>query len=161
MQLSVSYASQRSEVRQWYWRVWRRSLWRIHLVIFVATTISASLRIYGGLPKGILAFSYVAAIGILPLIGMFLFPMWKFKPQVLTLRVDRCGIDTIIRQLSASVPWNEISDVQDEDDNLVIRLRNLNAFIVPARAFETREARTEFRDFVLEMVHACGSKPSK
>jgi len=113
--------------------------------------------IYGGLPKGAPALAIVAAVSVLPLIGLALFPMWKFKPQVRTLQVDERGIDTTIGQLSASVPWNDIVDVQEDGDSLVIQRRNLNAFIVPARAFPTNEARSEFQDFVLTMARGGGS----
>ena len=113
--------------------------------------------IYGALPHNILALGIIAAIGVLPLIGLVLFPMWKFKPQVRTLRVDEYGIETEIGQLSGSVPWNDVADVREEGDNLVIQRRNLNAFIVPARAFPTDKAQSEFRDFVFEMVRANGS----
>lgn len=157
MQISISYASQRSEVWRWYWQAWWRGLWRVHLLIFVAVAISASMLIYGGLPQDILAFGVVAAIGVLPLIGLVLFPMWKFKPQERTLHVDEHGIETEIGHLSASVPWSDVANVREDGDSLVIQRRNLNAFIVPARAFPSDKAQSEFRDFVFEMTRVNGS----
>lgn len=109
------------------------------------------------MPTGIIHVSIVAIISVLPLIGMALFPMWKFKPQVRTLRVDEMGIDTEIGKQSKSIPWNEVANVGEDGDNLVIQLRNQNAFIVPARAFSNVEAQSEFRDFVLKMVRGNGS----
>ena len=50
------------------------------------------------------------------------------------------------------IPWDEIREVREHGDSLVIQRRNLNAFIVPARAFESQEAKLQFRDFICAKV---------
>lgn len=152
MSISINYASQRNEVWQWYWRTWRRSLWKTHFSIFIAVVVVASLGIFGGVPTGWTGLALVGAIGILPLAGFVLFPMLKFKPEVRTLAVDGEGIATTIGKRSATIPWAEIADVREDGDALIIQRRNLNAFIVPARAFRSAEAKLQFRDFVKAKV---------
>lgn len=100
----------------------------------------------------IAALATVIAIGALPLVGMALFPMLTFKPQERTLLVNERGIETTVGTISGSVPWQDIQEVREDGDYLVIQGRNKNAFIVPPRAFQTAQAKSEFRDFVLGMV---------
>ena len=87
MSISISYASQRGEIWRWYWRTWRRSLWKIHCAVFAATASSASFEFFGGPPKGWPGFVLIGLIGVLPLAGFVLFPMLMFKPEVRTLTV--------------------------------------------------------------------------
>ena len=46
MPLTVEYSSMRAEVWSWYWRAWKRRLWRIHLLLFVMTALSVYLQTF-------------------------------------------------------------------------------------------------------------------
>ncbi|WP_162792499.1 YcxB family protein [Novosphingobium sp. P6W] len=67
------------------------------------------------------------------------------------------GLDTTIGHISKQIPWTDVENVDSQDGALIIQGRNKNAFIVPARAFKTYEAKEEFRDFVASRVDANGS----
>jgi hypothetical protein len=117
-------------------------------LVFGVVIIGASIILFDGLPRTPLAILVVVGIGLIPVMVFALFPMLKFKPQVRVLTLDESGIATSIGHHNATIPWNEVVDVRDDGEALVIQRRNLNAFIVPARAFETSEAREQFSEFV-------------
>jgi hypothetical protein len=132
-----------------YRRLWQQRLWKMHLIIFLTVTISASLAICRGWPRSAPEYLAMGLIGLVPLILLALYPMVMFKPQTRVLTVGDEGIATTIGKRNASIPWGEIASVRSNDDGaLVIQRRNLNAFIVPTRAFETPESRSSFEDFV-------------
>ena len=141
----------------WYWRMWRRQLWKIHLLLFATVVILASHLIFDGAPTSLLGVLLIASIGLVPIVGLVLFPLLKFKPQERTLSIDEQGITTTIGDISKSLPWKDIANVSVNQDNLIIQNRNLNAFIIPQRAFETDEARQGFANFVNTHVQANGS----
>ena len=154
MTISISYASQRKEVWQWYWRMWRLRLWKTHLGVFVAVAIASSLFIFDGVPVGLNGLILVWAIAFLPLSAFVAFPMLMFKPETRTLSTSSSGIATTIGKRSGNIPWTDIIDVREDGDALVIQRRNLNAFIVPSRAFKNAAAKCEFADFVNAMILA-------
>jgi hypothetical protein len=117
----------------------------------------ASLTIFGGPPTGVKGYLLIGAIGIASLAGFVLFPMAMFKPEQRLLSVDETGIATSIGKRSATIPWNDIREVREDGNSIIIQRRNLNAFIVPSRAFETDEAKLQFRDFVCAKVLAHSS----
>lgn len=157
MQMSISYAAQRGEVWRWYWKAWCRTLWRTHLAIFIAVSLSAVLLLDDGVPNSIAAILIAAAIGLVPLIGLIIFPMAKFKPQERMLCVNDRGIDTMIGEISAKVLWHDIAEIRDDEGYLIIRGTNGNAFIVPPRAFQSNEAKSRFRDFITSKVESVGN----
>ena len=154
MTISISYASQRKEVWQWYWRMWRRRLWKTHLIVLVAVAIASSLFIFDGMPVGLNGLFLVWAIAVLPLAAFVAFPMLMFKPETRTLSISSAGIATTIGNRSGNIPWIDIIDVREDGDALMIQRRNLNAFIVPTRAFKTTADKGEFADFVNAMILA-------
>jgi hypothetical protein len=72
--------------------------------------------------------------------------MIQFKPQTRTLTVDEHGISTTIGTKSGVRKWNEIRSVTDEGAAIVIVGTNKNAFIIPARAFDSDAGRVDFLD---------------
>jgi hypothetical protein len=149
MSISVQYSSTRREVWGFYRRLWQQRLWKMHLVIFLAAAISASFAIFDDWPRNALQYLTVGLLGLIPLVLLAFYPMVMFKPQMRVLTVDDEGIATTIGKRNGSVPWGEIASVGNNDDGaLVIQGRNLNAFIIPTRAFDTPESRSSFEDFV-------------
>uniref|UniRef100_UPI001A9C6827 YcxB family protein n=1 Tax=Altererythrobacter segetis TaxID=1104773 RepID=UPI001A9C6827 len=157
MSITINYASTRGEVLRWYGQMWRQRLWKTHLSMFAAFAISASLMLFGGFPGTLAGLIEVVAIGLVPVVGFALFPVLMFKPQPRTLIVGDDGIKTSIGQREGTVAWGEISSIKSDGDALIIQRKNLNSFIVPARAFETKDARMEFCNFVETRVSPKGS----
>jgi hypothetical protein len=148
MSISVQYYSTRREVWGFYWRLWKQRLWKMHLVIFVAVAVSGSFATFGRWPRSVPEFIAIVLTALVPIVLLTLYPMLMFKPQMRVLTVDDDGIATTIGRHNKSLAWAEIADVQDNGGALVIQGRNLNAFIVPARAFDTPGERLSFEEFV-------------
>jgi hypothetical protein len=148
MSISVEYSSTRREVWGLYWRMWQQRLWKMHLLIFVAAAVAASFAAFGRLPRDVPELLAIVLTGLIPTALFALYPMLMFKPQMRVLTVDDDGIDTTIGKRKQSLGWVEIADVRSSGEALVIQRHNLNAFIVPARAFDTPEARSSFEAFV-------------
>ena len=125
--------------------------------MFATVAILASRLIFDGAPTSLLGALLIASIGLVPIVGLVLFPLVKFKSQERTLSIDEQGITTTIGHIAKSVPWKDIANVSVNQDNLIIQNRNLNAFIIPQRAFETDEARQGFANFVVAHVQATES----
>lgn len=154
MSISVTYASMRREVMAHYWNLWRQRLWKVHAAVFVATATLGSLAMFGGWPANVAQLAITFLLGILPLLLLALYPMLLFKPQTRVMTVDDEGIATTIGNRSQVLAWDEIANVKSRSDSLIIQRHNLNAFIVPARAFETSADRASFEDFVRNRVRA-------
>ena len=81
------------------------------------------------------------------LVSMAIFPLWPqimFKPQPRTLTINSTGIETTIGKNSGKRSWGEIKEIQDVEDEIVIRGKNNNAFIIPMRAFSNLSERQAF-----------------
>jgi hypothetical protein len=117
-------------------------------------SVIASYLIYGGFPVGSIGFISVLTIGALPLAVFVAWPMLKFKSQLRTLVVDDTGIATVIGNKSATLFWSDVADVREAGGAIVIQNRNLNAFIVPSRAFRTSQEKQEFRNFIFSKLQS-------
>jgi hypothetical protein len=73
-----------------------------------------------------------------------LYPQLKFKPQRRVLSIDDQGISTTIGRLSGQLPWSKVDFVRTTEHSVYIVGKNLNAFIVPQRAFLSTQQRDEF-----------------
>ena len=47
----------------WYWQMWRKQLWEIHLLVFATVAILASRLIFDGAPTSLLGGLLIASIG--------------------------------------------------------------------------------------------------
>jgi hypothetical protein len=148
MSITVRYSSTRREVWGVYRQLWKRRLWKIHVFIFVAVIVFGSFGTFGRLPRDAAEFVAVAVTALIPIALLALYPMLMFKPQQRVLTVGEEGIATKIGRHNKLVAWAEIANVRDEGKALVIQGRNLNAFIVPARAFDSPDERLSFEEFV-------------
>jgi hypothetical protein len=157
MSLTVSYSSTRREVMGFYWLIWRQRLWKMHAAIFIAAIALVSFAMFGGWPANVAQLTTVFLLGLVPLLLLALYPMLMFKPQVRILTANSEGIATTIGKRSQVLAWEEIASVKSSSHSLIIQRRNLNAFLVPARAFQTTEARSSFENFVRSRIPANGS----
>ncbi len=80
--------------------------------------------------------------------GLFLFlPVFlrlRTKKGVRTLTVTPEGISTRIGRLSGDVPWEKVARIDVTDEYVFIMRTNLNAFVIPHRAFSDNNRRVEF-----------------
>lgn len=85
------------------------------------------------------------------IVGFFiLFPQIMFKPQMRTLTVSKNGIETSIGKMDKHVDWKEINKIENSGETIAIIRKNLNAFLVPRRAFGTEQERNDFLTKVTE-----------
>jgi hypothetical protein len=150
----IEYASRRREVWGWYWRAWRRRLWKIHTIAFlaVAATVGLEAKESGGAPAACI--SLALALGFLSVAWMPIHPLLMFKSQTRTLEMNQDGISTVIGKLSVQRSWNDIQSVSEQDTSIIIVGRNGNAFIVPRRAFVSEEERRLFLSYAKNSVAA-------
>ena len=141
--ITLRYTSARSEVWQWYWRLWRKRFWMHHAYYLVCILIIAiSLDghwpprsenvLVGLLIAGAIIASFVAA------------PQIMFKPQERTLTVSEDGIITKIGKKTGSAKWEEITAIQDLPQITALLKKNGNAFLIPRRAFNSETERSDF-----------------
>jgi hypothetical protein len=136
------------EVLRWYWRSWKRKIWKIHLNVFGAVTFFAALIIYDGRPSSFGEWMSITGIGLIPLVYFVIYPQLRFKPSVRTLVVSSSGIETEIERKNVNIPWGDVAAIENECDYIFIERSNGNAFIVPTRAFSSVANRSEFFDFI-------------
>src|SRR4051812_29491048 len=121
MSITVHYSSTRREVWGFYWQLWKRRLWKIHLVILLFVVVFGSFATFGRLPVDVPEFVAIAVTALIPIALLALYPMLMFKPRMRVLTVDADGIATTIGRHDKSVSWAEIADVQDNGEALVIQ----------------------------------------
>jgi hypothetical protein len=144
MSKTIAYTSSREEIWNWYCRMWRRELWKGHLLLFIVAAILLSPI----LEKSVMNFLTSLLIPVLILLGLFIFPILNFKPQLRTLTIDGRGLSTFIGKRSGSVKWDQIANIEEIEDVFIIQRTNLNAFLVPSRAFSSSEEKQAFHDYV-------------
>jgi YcxB-like protein len=160
MSFMIEYASRRGEVWNWYWRTWRRRLWKTHLLTFFVVVVGAMAGIYieahGTLsPK---SFLLAPALGLLSILWLPIYPQLRFKSQMRSLEVDQDGISTTIGKLAGRRYWEDILSISEQDDQIILLGRNGNAFLVPARAFSSIEEKQAFVSFVQGAQAAAASR---
>ncbi len=149
--MTIEYSSSRREIAVWYWyslrhnrrhlRAWILGLLAVGLLVFLSERQSGTTSV----PNAI-GISLIAAVGLA--VFLVLYPQLRFKPQVRTLTIAPDGISTTIRGRSKSYRWSEVASVTEEGDHVYIGFANINAFVVPSRAFSSAEHRQDF-------VHQC------
>ncbi len=144
MAITIRYTSNRTEIWRYYWRMWRQQLWKAHIFVFM---IVATLT-YSALPAHRLSWIAAIATGGAVIAFFMLYPLLRYKPEMRELTVSDEGIRTSIGRRESDIPWKDVAAINVQDDALIIRRSNLNALIVPARAFATSEERAAFKSFV-------------
>ena len=151
MPILVDYELRRREVWTLYWWMWRRGLWRTHVIAFVTVAVAASLMIYRAVPPNALGWTIILVAALFLPVLWIVYPQLRFKPQRRTLVIDTKGIRTKIGSRSGAVAWSSIGRVARVGDAVIIQRKRGNAFVVPARAFASHEA---FQDFAREAQQA-------
>lgn len=160
MSFKIEYASQRREVWNWYWRAWRKRLWKTHLLTFVVVGASAIVGLYAN-RRGTLSPTFLLlppAFGLLSILWMPIYPQLRFKSQVRSLEVDQDGISTTIGRLAARRSWEDVLSISEENDQIIILGRNGNAFLVPMRAFTSLEEKRAFLSFAQSALATAASR---
>ena len=129
----------------WYSAKYSGRLRRRILVLPAVVAVASLLGAYVGRREVTTADVMIAAawaIGALLLMPMLVAARTKGQERELELTSD--GITTTIGQLSGTVPWRAVAFVDDVGPFVVIAGQNMNAFLVPNRAFGDDQERTQF-----------------
>ncbi len=145
--IQLQYSITRGELASWYWRSIRRNrrhrrLWLLSVVGWAVLAFIYCRWTIRTTPVSSLASAIV--VGGLVACLLALYPQLRFRAQIRTLTVGPEGLSTTIAGRSEHYPWSKIAAVEDTGDRIVITNRNLNAFLVPARAFSSADHRAEF-----------------
>lgn len=145
MSFELHYALSRAEVWRWYWKAWRRRLWMYHA--FVAAL--GALLVWQALQKVHGPATWVFVVLEPPLLIGFMiaWPQIRFKSAERRLVVGSDGLETWIGKQHAVYPWTRFRTVRPTGDDIVLELKNSNAFIVPNRALESDAQRDAFVAF--------------
>ena len=133
MSFKVEYASQRREVWQWYWRTWRKDIWKIHLTMFLVVS---------------------GAVAWMPA-----YPILMFSPERRSVEIDQDGISTTIEENSFRRSWDDIRSISQEDGYIVLMGQSGSAFLIPPRAFQTEDEQQRFLSFALDALGASLTRP--
>ena len=87
---------------------------------------------------------------VLCLLLFSLWPQIKYKRSIRTLTINPEGIDTTIGSKSGKRKWSEIARIDDNGKEIVVTMLNMNAFIIPMRAFSSDGYRTQFLSYMME-----------
>ncbi|MEH3038449.1 MAG: YcxB family protein [Sphingomonas paucimobilis] len=152
MAIAISYAATRPEIWNYYWRMWRQGLWKAHLFVFVIVAVLT----YSALPANDLSVAAAIAAASVTILFFVLYPQLRYKAETRELILSEDGITTSIGRRRADIPWSDIAAIDADELSFVIQRSNLNALIVPARAFASPDERAEFEAFVRTHTDARG-----
>jgi hypothetical protein len=159
MSLKVEYASERREIWRWYWRNWRKDIWKIHLSMFllVSGVVAFFLTRNAGLwlPSMLLA----AACGFLSIAWMPAYPILMFSPEKRSVEIDEDGISTTVREDRFRRSWGDIRSISQEDGYIVLMGQKGSAFLIPPRAFQSEDEKQRFLSFALDALGASLTRP--
>jgi hypothetical protein len=139
-EITLTYSTTRRELATWSWRMWKRKLWKFHAA-FIVISIAVVVLIAGHSPPSVMDVVRGIAVALAVIACLILFPQIMFKPEVRTLSFDKNGLRTKIGKKSGNVSWQEIESITDSESTIVISRKNLNAFLVPQRAFQSDQER--------------------
>ena len=139
-EVTLTYSTTRRELATWYARMWKKKLWKFHAA-FLVTSIAVVVLTAGHWPPSVMDMVRGLAVAVAVIASLILFPQIMFKPEVRTLSFDQNGLRTKIGKKSGSVSWQDIESVTDSESTIVISRKNLNAFLVPQRAFQSDQER--------------------
>jgi hypothetical protein len=139
-EVTLKYSTTRHELATWYWTMWKKKLWRVH-ILYLLIPLAVVVLVAGHWLPSPMEITRGLVVGAAVVLFLILFPQIMFKPQVRTLVLDRNGIRTTIGKKTGTISWQEIESVRDSEGTIVISRKNLNAFLVPQRAFQSEQER--------------------
>jgi hypothetical protein len=145
--MTVRYALSKSEMLTalWYSAKYSGRLRRRLLVLPAFVAVASLLGAYVGRHEVTTADLVIAAawaVGALLLMPLLVAARTKTQERVLELTPE--GITTRVGALSGTVPWRAVAFVHDVGRFVVIAGTNMNAFLIPNRAFADDQERTRF-----------------
>ena len=146
MPISVQYSSTRHEIYLWYLNMWKKKIWKVHLLIFCVPIFLIALpMVVGKKPVDMETILGSIAAGAALVGAMWAYPLLMFKPSPRTVTADESGIKTSIGKKATSRSWADIGAVNESaEGGVIISVRNGNAIIVPPRAFYSAKIRADF-----------------
>ncbi len=154
MEFKVEYVSQRQEVWKWYCRAWRRDLWKFHAVVVVLVAFFAMFLLDGGSSPTLATMLAGFGCGVLSIAWMPVVPLLLFQREMRSVEIDQDGISTTIAGETFRRSWRDIDTVSEENGYIVLLGRKGSAFLIPPRAFQSRDQQQRFLSFALEALGA-------
>lgn len=155
--MTLEYESSRGKVAVWYWRSLRRNpkhlgAWILNILAIAGITFIFARTRAGTTP----AQAFVAAVGaaVLWAAALALYPQFAFRPQRRTITVTSDGIATTIGNRSGTRSWADIATIEAGSDVICVVSKNMNAFLIPSRAFSRFEERETFLNQCQEWLAA-------
>jgi hypothetical protein len=145
--IEVQYVSTRQELWDWYWRMWRVWLWKLHLAYFALMLAFTVVLSQAPLVSRLLPGSVLGSITVILTIA---YPQLRFRSQVKTVRLDQDGIERLIGPEKYRKRWKTIRSIVDYGPYITLTMTLGSAFIVPSRAFANPEQREAFKAFALD-----------
>lgn len=144
--VTVQYSPTREEVFRWYLRLWQKTIWKVHLLMFCVPVMLIALPMLVGkkpyAPQDLLG---ALAVGAALVAVMWAYPLFMFKPAPRILTADESGIRTSIGKKSGMRKWADVGAVNESaEGGVIISVRNGNAFVIPPRAFYSAKIRADF-----------------
>jgi YcxB-like protein len=150
-EVTVTYDVTRREVATWYWRLWKKTLWKFHAALLV-TSIALVVLKADHWPPLVIDIVRGIAVAVAVIAFAIAFPQIVFKRGMRTLNFDKNGVRTKIGKKSGSVSWRKIASITDSEGTIVISRKNLNAFLVPQRAFHSEQERASVLSAIRALV---------
>ena len=161
--MTVQYSSSRRDIASWYWHSLRHN--RKHLAAWVLSLLVIGVLTFlserqSGTVSTLRAIG-ISCVWIVALALFFaLYPQLRFKPQRRTLTIAPDGVSTTIGTHAKTYRWSDVASVMERGDHVYVGLKNLNAFVVPPRAFSSAEARRDFIRLCREWRQASADRPA-
>lgn len=139
-EITLKYSISRRELAIWYWGMWKRRLWRFH-TLCLAISVSVVVLADGYWPPSAWDITRGLVAGAAVVLFLIFLPQIMFKAQTRTLIFHRNGIRTNIAKKSGRISWKDIDSISDSEGTIVVSRKNLNALLIPRRAFQSEQER--------------------
>jgi YcxB-like protein len=141
MDYTLSYRSTRGDVWRWYWRMWRRKFWVVHLLLS-AFIVAVMFQITRGPLFPLLILLILCFVAIVVVLSSV--PQILFKSATRTLVVSESGWVTTIGSKSGARRWNEIGTIEENATHVILTTNSGSAMLIPRTAFATEEQAQHF-----------------
>jgi hypothetical protein len=145
--MTIKYRLTRAEIVQSFFR----SLGSSPRFLAIILIYAAALGVFSLVTRGAFSRSATtrdAIVAISWTAGALVFmPLWLYirgKTDERTLTISGDGISTEIGSLRGQIPWSKVKLVNDTGSHVLIVGATGNAFLIPGRAFQGPDQRSEF-----------------
>jgi|SoiMethySBSTD1v2_1073268.scaffolds.fasta_scaffold00389_24 hypothetical protein len=159
MSFKVEYASERQEIWRWYWRTWRKEIWKIHMTMFLVVSGAVAFFLTRNAELSLSSVLVALVCGFLAVAWMPAYPILMFSSDKRSVEIDQDGISTTIGEDRFRRSWDDIRSISQEDGYVVLMGQKGSAFLIPPRAFQSEDEKQRFLSFALDALGASLTRP--